>query len=89
MLSTSDPDSVMSRLADDFEDAQMAMGADVVKEASAVLGNPLSTHSEVRYIALRLSECLSDALRIAESRGLRLPVPIASEDDDSDAEVPA
>ncbi|MFF4094671.1 hypothetical protein ACFYYY_12650 [Streptomyces sp. NPDC001834] len=33
----------------------------------------MSPHSEVRYAGIRLAECLSDALRVAESRGMRLP----------------
>ncbi|MFI1331163.1 hypothetical protein ACH4U7_13670 [Streptomyces sp. NPDC020845] len=35
----------------------------------------MSPYTEVRYSGIRLAECLSDALRVAESRGLRLPVP--------------
>ncbi|MEU6552791.1 hypothetical protein ABZ915_21265 [Streptomyces sp. NPDC046915] len=35
----------------------------------------LSPNVEVRYAAIRLSECLADVLRVAESRGRRLPTP--------------
>jgi hypothetical protein len=35
----------------------------------------MSPYTEVRYAGLRLAECLTDALRVAESRGLRLPAP--------------
>ncbi|GGV82920.1 hypothetical protein GCM10015535_24950 [Streptomyces gelaticus] len=63
------------------------MGADVLSAARKVLADPLSPHAEVRYATLRLSECLTDALRIAESRGLRLSAPDA-EEDDSDSEHP-
>ncbi|MFH8517550.1 hypothetical protein ACH4CE_21135 [Streptomyces gelaticus] len=42
--------------------------------ARTVLGDVMSPHSEVRYAGIRLAECLSDALRVAESRGMRLPV---------------
>ena len=85
MLSTDAEGGFLSRLADDFEAVQLGLGADMVKEASKVLDNPMATYSEVRYMALRLSECLADALRIAESRGLRLPVPDSDEDEDDDA----
>ncbi|WP_254647070.1 hypothetical protein [Streptomyces sp. GbtcB6] len=88
MLSTDDPGGFLSRLADDFEAVQLAMGADVLSAARKVLADPMTPNAEVRYTALRLSECLTDALRIAESRGLRLSAPDA-EEDDSDSESPA
>lgn len=75
------PNSFLSRLADDMEDVQLATGAEVMENAGKILADPLSPHAEVRYVALRLSECLSDALRVAESRGVRIPVP-----DDEEAE---
>lgn len=68
-----------SRLADDMEATQLAMGADVLGHARKVLHDPMSPHTEVRYAGVRLAECLSDALRVAESRGMRLPT--------SDAEI--
>ncbi|MFE2261398.1 hypothetical protein [Streptomyces griseosporeus] len=74
-LSTNGGPSVLSRLADEMEAVQLSMGADVLKEASKVLSDPLSPHAEVRYAGVRLAECLRDALRVAESRGMRLPVP--------------
>jgi len=87
MLSTDDPGSFLSRLADDFEAAQLAMGAHVLEEARKVLDDLMSPHAEVRYAGVRLAECLDDVLRIAESRGLRLP-PADSEEDENDAETP-
>ncbi|MFC4468877.1 hypothetical protein ACFPH6_30865 [Streptomyces xiangluensis] len=59
----------------DLEAVQLAMGADVLGLARAVLDDPASPYTEVRYAGLRLAECLTDALRVAESRGLRLPPP--------------
>ena len=41
-----------------------------------MLDDPASPYTEVRYAGIRLAECLTDALRVAESRGLRLPVPV-------------
>jgi hypothetical protein len=72
-LSSSDSGGYVSRLADDMEDVQLAIGADVLDLARKVLDDPLSPYTEVRYAGIRLAECLSDALRVAESRGLRLP----------------
>lgn len=88
LLSTSDEGGFLSQLADDFEAVQLAMSEDVLKQARKVLENPMTPNAEVRYTALRLSECLTDALRIAESRGLRLSAP-DTEEDDSDSESEA
>ncbi|WP_217240426.1 hypothetical protein [Streptomyces sp. AC555_RSS877] len=74
-LVTDDSGSRLSRLADDLEDTQLSTGADVLGLARAVLDDPTSPYTEVRYAGLRLAECLTDALRVAESRGMRLPVP--------------
>ncbi len=62
----------VSRLADELEATQLATGADVLGLARAVLDDPASPYTEVRYAGLRLAECLTDALRVAESRGMRL-----------------
>ncbi|MEW2396697.1 hypothetical protein [Streptomyces sp. NPDC046862] len=64
----------LSRLADDLEATQLAIGADVLVLARTVLDDPASPYTEVRYAGLRLAECLTDALRVAESRGMRLTV---------------
>ncbi|GAA3372509.1 hypothetical protein GCM10020367_27710 [Streptomyces sannanensis] len=74
----------LSRLADETEALQLAEGLEVLVEARRVLGDLLSPHAEVRYAAIRLSECLADVLRVAESRGPRLPPPRAEDTDDTD-----
>ncbi|MFF6811388.1 hypothetical protein ACFZAG_16065 [Streptomyces sp. NPDC012403] len=63
----------VSRLADETEARQLAVGLEMLGCARRVLDDPLSPNVEVRYTAVRLAECLADALRIAESRGRRLP----------------
>ncbi|MGW3492585.1 hypothetical protein [Streptomyces sp. NPDC001020] len=63
----------LSRMADETEALQLTEGLEVLVEARRVLGDPLSPNVEVRYAAIRLSECLADVLRFAESRGRRLP----------------
>ncbi len=45
----------------------------------------MSPYSEVRYAGITLTEYLSDALRVAESRGMRLPyVPEEAEGEGTD-----
>ncbi|MER6010289.1 hypothetical protein [Streptomyces bluensis] len=80
-LVTDNNASYLSRLADDLEAAQLSIGTNVLVLARKVLDDPTSPYTEVRYAGLRLAECLTDALRVAESRGMRLPVP-----DDVDGE---
>ncbi|MEU2422906.1 hypothetical protein ABZ619_18110 [Streptomyces sp. NPDC007851] len=70
----------LSRLADDLEAAQLVTGTDVLGRARQVLSDPMSPYAEIRYAGIRLAECLTDALRIAESRGMRLVVPDAAKD---------
>ncbi|WP_223772977.1 hypothetical protein [Streptomyces sp. 135] len=71
LLSSDDPGSPLSRVADTMETAQIAVAGGVLADAETVLTNPLSTRAEVEYIGIRLVECLADVLRIAESRRLR------------------
>jgi hypothetical protein len=86
-LKTDSGGGYVSRLADDLEDVQLALGADVLGLARAVLDDPVSPYTEVRYAGLRLAECLTDALRVAESRGLRLPRPDAGGPEDAGGET--
>lgn len=65
----------LSRLADDMEAEQLETGAEVLEHARKLLDDHMSPYTEVRYAGIRLAECLSDALRVAESRGMRLPAP--------------
>ncbi|MFF4313937.1 hypothetical protein ACWDFR_27365 [Streptomyces sp. 900105755] len=73
-LVTDNSGSYLSRLADDMEATQLATGTDVLAHARQLLDDPMSPYAEVRYAGIRLAECLTDALRIAESRGRRLGV---------------
>lgn len=82
-LVTDDASSRLSLLADDVEDQQLEAGAEVLDRARAVLGDTMSPYGEVRYAGIRLAECLSDALRVAESRGMRLPY-VSDEDEEED-----
>lgn len=63
----------VSRIADQIECVQLGMGAELLGHAEALLDEPRADSSELRYLSLRLVEALRDALRVAESRGARLP----------------
>ncbi|MEU2909714.1 hypothetical protein ACFYM3_11550 [Streptomyces massasporeus] len=68
-LSTDDPDSLISRLADDLEAAQLASAEQVVAGAGAVLNDPKAGERAVRFALTRAVESLGDVLRVAVSRG--------------------
>lgn len=88
LLSTDDAGGYLSRLADEMESIQLAMGAEVLEHAGKVLDDQKASTGELRYAGVRLAECLRDALRVAESRGMRLPAS-DSDDDENDDESPA
>ncbi|GAA2409497.1 hypothetical protein [Streptomyces coeruleofuscus] len=67
-LSTGDPDSLLSRLADDVEAAQLASAEQVLAGAKAVLGDPKAGERAVRFALTRAVESLGDVLRVAVSR---------------------
>ncbi|MER5357803.1 hypothetical protein, partial [Streptomyces sp. NPDC002785] len=77
-----------SRLADEMEAVQLDMGAEILDHAREVLGDTMSPYSEVRYAGIRLAECLSDALRVAESRGMRLPYEPDRDEGTTDEHAP-
>ncbi|OKH99805.1 hypothetical protein A6A06_22305 [Streptomyces sp. CB02923] len=72
LLST-DGDGPVSRLADEMEAAQLDMGTELLDHAGAMLGEPDASAGELRFLANRLVEALHDALRVADSRGRRVP----------------
>ncbi|CAM5644482.1 hypothetical protein [Streptomyces coeruleorubidus] len=67
-LSTDNPDSLLSRLADDVEAAQLASAEQVLAGAKAVLGDPKAGERAVRFALARAVEALGDVLRVAVSR---------------------
>ncbi|MEU3086441.1 hypothetical protein ACWCQ0_01520 [Streptomyces massasporeus] len=68
-LSTDDPHSHLSQLADDVEAAQLASAEQVLAGARAVLGDPKAGERAVRFALTRAVESLGDVLRVAVSRG--------------------
>nr|WSX75729.1 hypothetical protein OH826_18830 [Streptomyces sp. NBC_00899] len=73
----------LSALADDIETVQIGMGEELLEYARGVLapGAPVRPAVEYRWLACRLTEALSDALRIADSRGQRIPAPQEATED--------
>lgn len=72
-LST-DGTGYLSRLADEMEQMQLDMGGDLLDFARELLADSKVTERELHFLAQRLTESLRDALRVAESRGTRIPV---------------
>ncbi|MGC0204674.1 hypothetical protein [Streptomyces levis] len=70
-LSTDDPNSPLSRLADDIEAAQLADAEKVLAGARAVLDDPGAGEHAVRFALTRAVESLGDTLRVAVSRSER------------------
>ncbi|MEV8057858.1 hypothetical protein AB0P37_15440 [Streptomyces antimycoticus] len=81
LVSDADGEGYLSKLADEMEAVQLQMGAEVIGHARLMLGDRKTDVRELRYLSNRLIEALQDALRIAESRGGRLPVPGECEGD--------
>ncbi|MDN3259760.1 hypothetical protein QWJ26_08015 [Streptomyces sp. CSDS2] len=73
-LSTDPDDSRLSRLADDVEAAQLRSGEQVLAGARAVLADRAAGERAVRFALTRAGESLEEVLRIAHSRGARIPV---------------
>ncbi|MFD5480686.1 hypothetical protein [Streptomyces hawaiiensis] len=71
-LSTDDPDSLLSRLADDIEAVQLASAEQVLAGAGAVLGDAGAGEHALRFALVRAVESLGEVLRVAASRGERI-----------------
>jgi hypothetical protein len=81
----------LSRLADNIESVQLGMGTELLGHAQAMLDDPKAGAAELHFLSARLTEALRDALRVAESRGARLPDLDGRYDDESadEAEIEA
>ncbi|WP_406140558.1 hypothetical protein [Streptomyces sp. NBC_01089] len=71
-LSTTDPDSHLSRMADELEADMIASAECVLEQARELFAETAVGERELRFAGTRLAESLGDTLRIAESRGGRL-----------------
>lgn len=72
-LSADSGRSRLALLADDVEEAQLGSGEQVLVGARAVLADAGAGEHAVRFALTRAVESLSEVLRIAVSRGLRIP----------------
>ncbi|TXS13947.1 hypothetical protein EAO70_20340 [Streptomyces sp. adm13(2018)] len=84
-LSTDDASSHLSRLADTTEAAQLDVGQELLEHAMEVIVDAESGPAELRLLARDLTEALRDALRVAVSRGHRLPAPDSAAHGEEDA----
>ncbi|PSM43912.1 hypothetical protein C6Y14_09545 [Streptomyces dioscori] len=66
----------LSRTADRIESLQLGMSAGLLDHAADLLADRRATADQLRYLAARLAEALTDVHRIAESRGARVPPPL-------------
>ncbi|OKH88479.1 hypothetical protein [Streptomyces uncialis] len=83
-LSTDDGAGFLSRLADTTEASQLSTGAEVLKRAVNVLADGEVAPEELRPVMAELIGSLRDVLRVAESRGHRLPAQDSAEDSDDE-----
>ncbi|MEU9118444.1 hypothetical protein AB0C96_01045 [Streptomyces sp. NPDC048506] len=67
--------SRMSRIADEIEAEQLCDGADVVEGAQAVLDDGRAGEHALRLALRAATQALVAVLRVAHSRGARLPDP--------------
>ncbi|MEU6916897.1 hypothetical protein [Streptomyces olindensis] len=65
----------LSRLADEIEEDQLRDGADVLEGARAVLHDGKAGEYALRNALRAVTQCLGNVLRVADSRGARLPQP--------------
>ncbi|BBC32849.1 hypothetical protein SGFS_041430 [Streptomyces graminofaciens] len=72
----------VATLADNIESVQLGMGAELLEYARDTMapGAKILSATEYCWLACRLTEALSDALRVADSRGQRLPGPEEEEE---------
>ncbi|MFE2032493.1 hypothetical protein ACWC0A_30250 [Streptomyces scopuliridis] len=80
---SSDGRGYLSTLADSIETVQLDTGEDLLGYARGILapGAKAVSGIEYRWLACRLTEALTDALRVADSRGQRIPEPDEAADD--------
>lgn len=87
-LVTDGTETFLSRLADGIENQQIETAAVIVNLAKPMVEDTANLSApELRWIATRLIESLTDVLNIAESRAQRIP-PYEGEDasdDEADA----
>ncbi|MEU8674288.1 hypothetical protein [Streptomyces sp. NPDC048560] len=81
-LSTDDNGGHLSRLADTTEAVQLGLAAELLDHAAEVLAEGETEPNKLRQLAADMSGALRDTLRVAISRGSRLPPTEALEPED-------
>ncbi|MEU4202923.1 hypothetical protein AB0B79_02095 [Streptomyces sp. NPDC039022] len=76
----------VSRLADSMEEAQLNIGEELLDHAGRLLDDPKASSGELHFLARRLREARVDALRVADSRGERIPDRDDDDEPDDDLE---
>ena len=71
-ICTDNPGSMLSRVADRIEAEMTANAEQVLANSRALLASQNVSAEALRFAIRRLTECLTDVLRIAEVRGERL-----------------
>ncbi|WP_328776132.1 hypothetical protein OHU17_16955 [Streptomyces goshikiensis] len=74
-LSTDNSDGFLSRRADNTEEAQLKAASALLDHVIAVLTDPEKDPDELHLVATDLTTALRATLRVATSRGHRLPSP--------------
>ncbi|MFF3764965.1 hypothetical protein ACFYYR_12890 [Streptomyces sp. NPDC001922] len=69
---SSDGNGRVAELADRVEEMQLRTGGEILGHARRMLSDPAVPTREFRFLSARLAEALHDALRISESRGMRI-----------------
>ncbi|MFD7649202.1 hypothetical protein ACFV5M_16330 [Streptomyces albidoflavus] len=77
-----EPNGYLTRVADSIEKVQLGMAQDLLAHADDLLSSPKALAGELHYLAARLTESLDQVLRVAESRGARLPDPDEEEEEE-------
>ncbi|MCD9590859.1 hypothetical protein [Streptomyces sp. 8ZJF_21] len=74
-LDTDDREGFMSRLADHIEAEQLGMASELLVQTIQVLDDETTDLEKLRLVAAELAGAMRDVLRVATSRGSRLPTP--------------
>ncbi|WP_432095385.1 hypothetical protein [Streptomyces sp. bgisy100] len=69
---SSDGNGRVAELADHVEEMQLRTGEEILGHARRMLADHTVPTREFRFLSARLAEALHDALRISESRGMRI-----------------
>ncbi|MEU6892177.1 hypothetical protein ABZ934_10320 [Streptomyces sp. NPDC046557] len=81
-LSAGTNDGYLSRLADISETAQLDLATELLGHALDLLADEEAEPDELRTLATDLTRALRDVVRVATSRGHRLPIPTHSADEE-------